>query len=485
MEKYSLWKKDLPNKEENRLEKEESVDVLIIGGGMTGMSCCYHLMDCGLKVMLVEANKIGEGVTSKTTAKLTFLQQDIYSKIAKATDQPTAKLYYESQKEAISIVKDIIDTNHISCNLEKTEAYTFTNDVNHISRLKEEADLLKSFSEDVFQSTRLPNDTPCKYAIGVSDTYVFHPLKYLYGLKEIFRKRKIPIYENTRILTIDKEDDFYLCKSNRAWIRAKNVVLALHYPYFLLPYMMPIKVQLEKSYVGASKVENDLKFHAISIDRPVKSMRYYSDGDTHYQIFLYGSRNISMNVCDKEHFELLKFFPFSYEYIWSNIDILTGDSLPLIGKIEDHLFLATGYNTWGMTNGSLAGKMIADFILGKRNPYQKIFDPKRINLGTVTQVPIVLGSNVKAYTSAKMFPDKNWYPKNLKIMKRNGKSVGIYTDSCGSRHTVYTTCPHMGCGLIFNEVEHTWDCPCHGSRFDLDGKVIEGPSNYSISYKEE
>lgn len=168
------------------------------------------------------------------------------------------------------------------------------------------------------------------------------------------------------------------------------------------------------------------------------------------------------------------------------MDIMTSDFLPYIGSInkENTLLLATGYNTWGMTNGSLAGKIISDIILKKPNKYITLFDPKRaLNLGKIINFPLILSSNAYAFFKSKLIRQKSWYSNNVKFKKINGENVAIYIDENQKEHIVYSNCPHLKCGLIFNEVEKTWDCPCHGSRFDIDGKNIEGPSNYNITYR--
>ena len=161
--------------------------------------------------------------------------------------------------------------------------------------------------------------------------------------------------------------------------------------------------------------------------------------------------------------------------IKDNKDIITNDYMPYVGYIKKNMIIATGFNTWGMTNGILSGKIISDLILGRSNKYIKLFSPKRsLNLNVITNITGNLSSIIKANST---------YNSKIKYSIINSKEVATYTDENGT-HTVYTTCPHMGCKLIFNEVEKTWDCPCHGSRFNLDGHSIEGPSNYNISAKD-
>ena len=288
-----------------------------------------------------------------------------------------------------------------------------------------------------------------------------------------------------KIESVDKVNDFYYCKANNNYIKARYVVLALHYPYFLKPFFMPFKSYLEKSYIKVLKVNNYYKYSAISISKPNLSIRYYNDNGNYYKFVLTNSHNLSVKNNDLLNFRTLLNKSENISNVWSNTDIITMDSLPYIGAIDKNktLFIGTGYNTWGMTNGSLAGKIISDLILYNYNKYEELFNPKRvINLGNIINFPLVIGSNSYSFIKSKLSKNKYWYNNNIKIDSIGGKNVGIYTDENGNDHIVYTTCPHFKCDLQFNEIEKTWDCPCHGSRFDIDGNCIEGPSNYNISF---
>ena len=174
----------------------------------------------------------------------------------------------------------------------------------------------------------------------------------------------------------------------------------------------------------------------------------------------------------------------NYNYLWSNYDLITLDHLPLIGFIDKNMIIATGYNTWGNTNSVIASTIIKDLINHKANIYRDLFNPKRcFSKEKIINYPINIFSSAYSFISSKVNKNKSFYEDNPKFTKLNGKSVAIYKDEKSIEHIIYNKCPHLGCGLIFNEVEKTWDCPCHGSRFDLDGKCIMGPSNYDIGYK--
>lgn len=467
----------------NPTNKNCDVDVLIIGGGITGISTAYHLINSNLKVCLVESNLVGHGVTSKSTAKLTFLQETVYSSLEKEK----ARLYLKSQKEAIDIVNKIINDNDIKCNYENVSSIVFTNNEKEVKKIKKEEELLKEFGINVKRINKLPSGEKIEYGISVNDTAVFNPIKYLNALKKICLKNGICIYENTKIVNIEYDGNYYICKANKNFIKTKYIVFATHYPYFLFPYFMPMKCYLEKSYISAFLVDNNFSFSAITSSYPTISLRYYSDKNKTYQIYLNGSHNLCNKYNEKVNFKnLINNLKVKPEYIWSNKDIMTNDRLPYIGEIKNNMYIATGYNTWGMTNGSIAGKIISDSILDKSNIYIDLFDPRRgLNLKKLSTFPLILFSNIKSFVGMKLKKYKNWYGDNIIIKKEDGKDIAIYIDDDGNEHIVYNKCPHLKCSLLFNEIEKTWDCPCHGSRFDIDGKLIEGPSNYNICYKKE
>lgn len=482
----SIWIKESKPFHLNPLNKDSEVDVLIIGGGLTGISLAYQLKDTSLNIALVERNQIGYGVTSKTTGKLNYLQETIYSKLTKTYSYETAALYLKSQRYAIKMVKDIVEKEKIDCNFEKVSSYVFTNKKEDVKTLRKEKSILSSLGQNVKENKDIPFPLQSIYAIQVNDTAIFHPLKYIYGLVEKI-KEKIELYENTEIYKIEKKKDIYLCKTKTNEIKAKKVVLACHYPFFLFPYFMPIKTYPEKSYIIASKVDTYLGNTLITSSTPTKSIRYYQEKEA-YVLYLSNSHASCNHVDSLYHFknamDEIEKLGLKVDYLWSNEDIMTFDHLPLIGKIEKNLYLATGYNTWGMTNATIASYILSHQILDKKTEYDTLFSPLRksfsIKAKSYTQN---MFKNMKGYVENKIKVNKPWYPSNITFKILGGKRVAIYEDT--KKHMVYTKCPHMGCELVFNEIEKTWDCPCHASRFDIDGKCIKGPSLYNISYKKE
>ena len=260
MKKTSIWTniKDIDCK---KLDKDIEVDVLIVGGGITGLSTLFELQNSNLKTILVERNICGHGVTSKSTAKITYLQEQIYMNIRKSSYNKASQ-YLKSQIEAVSRLKDIIIKNHIDCDLKEVSSYIFTNDEKNVAKLESEYNFLTS-NHVTAEKTKLEGVNNI-LALKVDNTYTFHPLKYINYLKNMM---KASIYENSKLEAIDKKDGYYYSRVNGHIIKSKYVVLATHYPYFLIPLLFPFKNHVETSYICAKEVKNTQKIRSINIDK--------------------------------------------------------------------------------------------------------------------------------------------------------------------------------------------------------------------------
>ena len=471
----SIWNLNEKKRNIKELNKDIETDILIIGGGLTGLNSAYFLKD--KKVCVVDANLIGHGVTLNSTAKINYLQDKIYTKVS------NKKEYLKSQIYAIKLLKKIIEKETKQCDFEKVKSYLFAHNKKEIEVLNNEITFLKENDINI-KEDKMPIDIKSYASYSVEDTYIFNPIKYLNSLYEILINNNIQIYENTKITKIEKDNNMYISYTPKYKIKSKIVILACHYPYFIFPLFFPIKSTIEKSYIIISKVNKDLKFTAINTSNPIYSIRFYNDGKNIYQISLSESHEIGFSQNDEEHFNKLKnrFKIKSKDIVmkYSNVDIITPDYMPFIGKLKNDMYIGCGYNTWGMTNSVLAAKILSDLILNKENNYSKLFDPNRFTPKNLLKLPYILFSQTKSYIGSKLLKNKSWY-KNVKFED----NIAIYKDKNGFKHKVINKCPHLGCGLIFNQEELTWDCPCHSSRFDIDGNCIKGPSNYNICYKDK
>ena len=480
----SIWLKGSKQKKANVLKNNIDTDILIIGGGITGITTAYFLKDSKYNITIVDQNRIGCGHTSKSTGKLTYLQGSIYSKIEKIYDKDTATKYLNSQRKAIEIVKEIIIENNIKCDFESNNSYFFVNKKTSVNEIDKIKNILDYSNVKYKQDKSLPINFPCISSIKVDDTAVFNPYKYVNQLKEIINQtNNINVYENTQIKSIKSTKEFYIAYTNKNTIKARKIIFACHYPFFINPYFFPFKTTIKKAYLCAASTDKIKRFNAINDEGTIDSIRYHFDGKN-YIIYAGEERTLGCNTNNEKNYQNLFWkvktnLSENIKYYWFNYDIQTSDYLPIIGYLENdnkNLLIGTGYNLWGMTNGTIAGKILSDLILYDKNEYQELFNPNRnFNINKISNYIAYNSINAFSFIKSKLNKNPNFY-NNITIYDNRG----IYKDEKNISHKVSLTCPHMKCNLIFNTVDKTWDCPCHGSRFDKNGKIINGPSICNI-----
>lgn len=468
----TIWEEYLDKKILPSLSENIETTTLIIGGGITGLTTLYYLNN--VNTILVESNQIGYGVTKGTTGKLTFLQEDILNKLLKK-DINIALSYLQSQMKAIKLIKDIIKKENIACNFEKSSSFLIATNKKEREKLITLAKFLKFANVDINSITE--KDT---FALKTDETYVFNPLKYLNYLKNKLAKQ---IYENTKIIDITKNKGYYYAKtSDNKIIKCKNIVIACHYPFFLKPLFLPLNTTIEKSYIIVKEEKENKHYNYITFKKPVLSFRYFEDNNKVYGIYLGKSHNTCYSNNDNNIKKVQKIFKIKDSevlYKWTNVDLKTNDYIPYIGKIKNNMYIATGFNTWGMTNSIIGAYLISNLINVGKSEYQELFNPKRKRKYLKFYYSVY--SNIIAFVKG-FNKNKIWY-KNISFKNVNGQRIGIYTDEAGKKHQVVAICPHLKCPLEFNAIDKTWDCPCHSSRFDIDGKCLKGPSKFNIKFR--
>ena len=456
----------------NFTKKNIECDVLIIGGGMCGMSTAFMLLDSNKKVVLIDSNRIGSGITGKTTGKISVMQEYNYQNIYNIS-KDLAYGYLGSQVYAVKKLVRLINEHNIPCDLTKNYSYLFTNSNENIKKIINEKNILDRVLKcEIIDN--LPNGYPCLYGIKADHSFVFNPIKYISFIKNLC-KDKIDIYEYTRAINISRKLDCFLIKTNKNKIKAKQVIICTHYPILVKKLFFPIVTSITKEYIVCAQTSDVYKSNMISNDGNVVSMRYYDD----YIIYASGNDLLGGKLNHKKNMnnvinDFKRHFNYPIKYTWYNYDITSTDYLPIIDEVDKDIFVATAFNKWGMTNSVLAASILSDYIKGKKNKYSDLFSINRKSLKNAACIKNMF-DNVVTYFKPKK--------SNISYEIIDGIKYAVYTDIDGVSHKVVYKCPHLGCGLIFNEVDKTWDCPCHGSRYDIDGKVIHGPSSSSVKKK--
>ena len=462
MKNKSIWEEYL-KQEFSSIESDVETDVLIIGGGIAGILTAFYLKDTNLIITIVDRNKILSGVTSKMTAKVTILH-DILTKISKNN----LELYLKSQIDGLKLLKTNIENLNIKCDFKPNESYLFTGKYSNIKKLKQIEELLSKLKIK-YDNTNIPiKELKSLYSLKIDNSYEINIIKYLNEI--INNLDNVNIYENTNIIEVKKDKSNYIARTNKYKINAKKIIFASNYPYFIKPLLMPLKVRLEKSYIMYGDSNYNGEYNLINIDKNVHSIRFYNNK----MIYLTNSKYISHVKNDDYNRVFDKKLITKVDNFWTNMDLVTNDYLPLVGRVFTNMYIITGFNTWGIISSHIASSMLSSLITNKNKyiKYKEIFNPRRgITIQKMLNSSINIYENMNGYF-------KGIISKNKLIYYNNDKA--IYIDSKGNNHIVKRKCPHMKCNLIFNDKEHTWDCPCHGSRFTLDGKVINGPSKFDI-----
>ncbi len=424
----SLWINTANKPIFEELNTDLKTDVLIIGGGIAGILCAYMLQKSGVDYILIEADRIGKGVTQNTTAKITFQHGLIYNKLIKKYGIEAARLYFEANKKALDRYWEIC--KNIDCDFKEKDAYVYS--VSNRKKLEDEAEayLKIGFNAEFCDKTELPFEVTA--AVRVSGQAQFHPLRFIYSIAE-----KLNIYENTKAINISPNTVL----TNRGTINAKKTVIATHFPIINKHGLYFMKMFQHRSYVTALKNVNPV--NGMYVDENEKGMSFRSYGD----LLLLGGGGHRTGKKGGNWQELrefaMQYFPDAKEdFFWATQDCITLDSMPYIGqysKYTSDLYVATGFNKWGMTSSMVAAEIIKDYILEKENPFKEIFSPSR----SIVHPQLAINSAETVYN--------------------------LLTPTA-------PRCPHLGCALKYNASEHSWDCPCHGSRFAESGKLIDNPA---------
>ena len=424
----SIWLKTADKPRFDALDGNKKTDVLIIGGGIAGILCAYKLKNAGVDCMLVEADEICGGITKNTTAKITLGHGLIYDKMTRRFGEDKARLYAEAQSKAIQEYAQFCE--NIDCDFETRDNYMYS--LNDRKKIEKEVAALNRIGVKAEFSDAKELPFSVAGAVCVKDQAQFHPLKFLYTIA-----KDLPIYENTKVTELMP----HKAKTNRGEIVFKKLIIATHFPMLNKHGLYSLKLYQHRSYVIALRGAQNV--NGMYVDESDTGLSFRSYGD----LLLLGGgghRTGKKGGCWQELENFARKHYKNAEIVgkWATQDCMTLDDIPYIGqysKSTPDVFVATGFNKWGMTNAMVAADILCDLVQGKNKPYSAVFDPSR----TVLRPQLA----INAFES----------------------TVGFLTPTA-------PRCPHLGCALKYNRAEHTWDCPCHGSRFTEDGQLIDNPA---------
>ena len=424
----SIWSAYSEFKDFPTLDGDKKTDVLVIGGGIAGILCAYKLKQRGVNCIILEADKICRGVTPNTTAKITSQHGFVFDKLVKSFGEEKTRMFLDANEKAIGEYRKLAEK--IPCDFEITDNFIYCKD--SMKKVEKELSALEKVSFPAEFVGDIPVPIEIVGAVKFRNQAQFNPLKLLSELS-----KDLEIYENSKVIEV---------RGNTAItfhgdVVADKIIIATHFPFMNKRGAYFVKLYQERSYLIA--YENGPKVNGMYLDEATGgySFRNYKN------YLIVGGGDHRTGKQGGAYTQIRNFAKIHYpdcpeKYHWSTQDCMSLDSVPYIGQYSPktpNLFVATGFNKWGMTSAMVSANLLADLVMGKDNEYKEVFLPSRSVL--TTQLFVNLGET----------------------------AINLATPTT-------KRCPHMGCALKWNSDEHTWDCPCHGSRFTKDGQVIENPA---------
>ena len=478
----SCWTATAPKTSYPKLVGSRTADVVVVGAGIVGVTAAYLLAEAGLSVTLLEARRIGRQVTGRSTAKITTQHSLIYRHLIETFDLETAQLYADANRLGVDQIRQWVEQLGIDCAFEAKDAYVYCNSPARIGDLEAEADASRrvGLNADLLDSAPLPFSTAG--ALRSRNQAQFNPAQYLIGLAKAAKSIGARVFEETRVTGVEESDGWQL-KAGRASIHAKNVVLATNLP-IAGPVPYDERTRPRSHIAMAFRIDSSAAIDGmfIGIDEPTHSLRTGRDQHGLVLVVLGSKFGTGQEGDVAKYFRELEAWTRKnlevgdVAWRWVNEDYETADRVPFAGELSEApgLYVATGFNAWGISNGTAAGILIAEQILGGSPDWAPVYDPMR-------KVPRKFNKGGDSRSLVHSLDDIE--PGGGAVMNLGRGRIAVWKGADGIPHAISASCTHKGCTVTWNNADRTWDCPCHGSIFAIDGSVIHGPAVEPLSPK--
>ena len=500
-EHISWWVASTPATDFPALSGDARTQVAVLGGGIAGLTTALLLARAGRQVTLVEADRVAAGVSGYTSAKATVQHNLVYADLTQRHGEEAARLYAESQTHALDWLRDTAGRTH--CELEQVPSLVYTEVLDDVETVNEEVEAARKAGLPMEHATTSGLPWGIRAGALLPGQVQFHPRKYLLALAEAIGTAGGTIVEQTRALDVSADGKGHVVHTDHGDLACDDVVVATHYP-FLDRGLLFARLAAYRDVVVAAAIDADRDPGVMAIstgseDGGTHSVRTapYQDGKR-LLVVTGGQYKTGKDVSVEERYDGLaawtqERFPGAEEvHRWSTQDTSSVDRLPYIGKLPlsgDHVWVATGFNAWGMTNGTLSGLVLADLVLGRSNPYAELYAPDRTTLRAsaskaVKETVDVARELVGGMLRPGLTGMHELLPGEAGVFLRPEGRTAAYRDDDGALHVVSARCTHLGCTVRWNDAERSWDCPCHGSRFSCDGDVLHGPAVHALEPRE-
>ena len=498
LEPRSLWVETTRETTYPELAGPVDVDVAVVGAGIAGITAAFLLKRAGKSVALLDSKRILHGATGYTTAKITAAHGITYTTVAERFGEEGARTYAAANRAALEFIATTVEEHEIECEFERRPNYVYAESPDERSAVEAEVEAARraGLAAELVVETPLPYPIEC--AFRLPNQAQFHPRKYLLALAEEVEGDGSHVLELTRVLDVEAEGSARVV-TDRGPLTARDVVLATHLP-ILDRGLFFAKAHPGRSYAVACRVTDaaDPQGMYINVGDPTRSVR--TARDEHGLLLVLsgeghkpgrerdtGARYRALEEFGRRHWET-EAFP----YRWSTQDYSPVDGVPYVGRLtrrSEHVYVATGFKKWGMTNGTAAGMILADLIVGRANPWASLFDAKRVKPLASARTFVKENASVAKHfvgdrlNRADVLLDELG-PGEGGLVKVDGRKTAAYRDEAGRLHALSPVCTHLGCHVAWNRAERSWDCPCHGSRFSGEGRVIQGPATRDLTRRD-
>jgi glycine/D-amino acid oxidase-like deaminating enzyme/nitrite reductase/ring-hydroxylating ferredoxin subunit len=476
----SIWQAAAQEVRFASLESDLTVDVAIVGGGLTGVLCAHALLDQGMTVAVIEAARVGESSTGNSTGNLYALVGERMGKVDRKTVAPVCR----ARAAAVDLIENLVQAHDIDCGFVRCPWVMYS---------EQSSDALDD-ARELARAAELPTHDashllpfPVQAAVGVANQAQFNPLRFAKGLAAALASRGCRIHEETAATAIDAEQG--RVRTRLGDVKAHVIVMATHTPKGRLLLHGELTPNREYGVAAPLAVGRLPSGIFWSADEPFRSVRTYLFNGREHLIVVGASHRTGEHedteqcYAELEAFARERFDVPSVPYRWSAQNYRAADGLPYIGRSElgDNVLVATGFAADGLTYAAVAAPLIADLAAGRPDPLLEQFDPRRVPSGLAIKSVAAEGAHMIAQF-ARDFPGLDrghvqaLQPGEAAIVEHRGEKLGAWRDDTGKLHVVSAVCTHMQCIVRWNKAERSWDCPCHGSRFAPDGTVLEGPA---------
>jgi glycine/D-amino acid oxidase-like deaminating enzyme/nitrite reductase/ring-hydroxylating ferredoxin subunit len=490
----SLWTATAPAPPRPALQAATTTDVCVVGAGFTGLTAALALARAGARVVVLDSHEVGAGVSGHTTAKITSLHQLVYAELRGRFGADAARTYAAAQEAGLAQVAAWVDELGIDCAFRRRPALTYAESPDSVDTLQREAAAARDAGLDVqlVHETDLPY--PVAAAIRLDDQAELQPRSYLLGLADAVEAAGGVVHEHTMATGLTERGGPVVHTEAGHDVDAGHVVVATLMP-FLDRGLFFARLRATRSYAIAVRAVDPVPDGMfISADSPTRSIRAHPAIDGEGELLIIGGEgHMTGEQGDTTAARYRRLAAFAAErfgatdvtHRWSAHDLKSVDGLPYIGKLlptSSRVLTGTGYRKWGLSNGTVAGLLVADLVRGADNRFARLFDPWRftpvrsavgLTAGGVQTARHLVGDRLKGPEGRSL---DELAPGEGKLLRLDGELLAAHRDDAGAVHAVSPVCTHLGCRVAFNVAERSWDCPCHGSRYDADGKVLQGPA---------